>query len=84
MICSLLYDEDLGEYQKPNLTRVELHTCLWFVTVVDNNVGGDTETLLRRLNGTVMEYDPMFVVQILTPEEKANWFRQHRGFVAWH
>jgi hypothetical protein len=84
MIRSLLYlfdcyDEDSGEYQKPNLTRVELHTRLWFV----DNVGGDTE-LLRSLIGTVMEYDPMFVVQVLALEEKGNWFRQHRGFVAWH
>jgi hypothetical protein len=31
----------------------------------------------------VMEYDPMFVVQILTPEEKGNWFRQHCGLVVW-
>ena len=70
------YDEDSGEYRKPNLTRVELHTRLWFVNVVDS-AGGDTESL-SSLIGTVMEYDPMFVV------EKGNWFRQHRGFVAWH
>eukprot|EP00978_Attheya_sp_CCMP212_P026950 scaffold89639_cov48-Attheya_sp.AAC.2 len=76
------YDEDSGEYRKPNLTRVELHTRLWFVNVVDN-LGGDTESL-RSLIGTVIEYDPMFVIQILTPEEKRNWFRQHRDFVAWH
>eukprot|EP00978_Attheya_sp_CCMP212_P046710 scaffold406479_cov86-Attheya_sp.AAC.1 len=76
------YDEDSGEYRKPNLTQVELHTCLWFVNIVDS-VGGDMESL-RSLIGTVMEYDPMFVVQILNPEEKENWFRQHRGFVAWH
>ena len=87
MVRSLLYlfdcyDEDSGEYREPNLARVDLHTCLWFVNVVDN-VGGDTESL-QSLIGTVMEYDPLFVVQILTPEEKGNWFRQHRGFVAWH
>ena len=75
------YDEDSGEYRKPNLTRVELHTRLWFVNIVDS-VGGDTESL-QSLIGTVMEYDPMFVVQILTPEEKGNWFRQHRGLVVW-
>eukprot|EP00978_Attheya_sp_CCMP212_P022413 scaffold66908_cov47-Attheya_sp.AAC.1 len=87
MVRSLLYlfdcyDEDSGEYRKPNLTRLELHTHLWFVNIVDS-VGGDTESL-RSLIGTVMEYDPMFVVQILTPEEKRNWFRQHRGVVTWH
>eukprot|EP00978_Attheya_sp_CCMP212_P002784 scaffold5682_cov52-Attheya_sp.AAC.2 len=31
----------------------------------------------------MMEYDPMFVAQILTPGKKGNWFRQHHGFVAW-
>eukprot|EP00978_Attheya_sp_CCMP212_P043848 scaffold293206_cov61-Attheya_sp.AAC.6 len=56
------YDEDSGEYRKPNLAWVELHTPLWFVNVVDN-VGGDMESL-RSLIGTVMEYDPMFVAQI--------------------
>eukprot|EP00978_Attheya_sp_CCMP212_P004191 scaffold9100_cov64-Attheya_sp.AAC.1 len=75
MIYSLLYffdcyDKDSGEYQNPNLTQVELHSRLWFVNVVDN-VGGDTESL-RSLIGTVMEYDPMFVVQVLTQEEKGN------------
>eukprot|EP00978_Attheya_sp_CCMP212_P019383 scaffold54306_cov38-Attheya_sp.AAC.3 len=87
MVCNLLYlfdcyDEDSGEYRKPNLTWVELHTCLWFVNVVDN-IRRDIE-LLRSLIRTVMEYDPMFVAQILTLEEKGNWFCQHRGFVAWH
>ena len=75
------YDEDSGEYRKPNLTRVELHTRLWFVNVVDS-AGGDTESLIS-LIGMVMEYDPMFVAQILTPEKKGNWFRHHRGMIVW-
>jgi hypothetical protein len=86
MIHNLLYlfdfcDEDSGECRKPNLTRVELHTHLWFVNIVDS-IGGDTESL-RSLIGTVMEYDPMFVAQILTPEGKGNGFHHHGGLVVW-
>eukprot|EP00978_Attheya_sp_CCMP212_P007152 scaffold16647_cov41-Attheya_sp.AAC.1 len=89
MIHSLLYymcdcyDEDSGEHWKPNLTHVELHTRLWFVNCVDN-LGGDKESLsLASLVGTVMEYNPVFIFQVLTPEKKGNWFHQHCDFVAW-
>jgi hypothetical protein len=36
---------------------------------VDNDLGGEKE-LLRSLIRTVMEYDPMFVFQILTLKER--------------
>eukprot|EP00978_Attheya_sp_CCMP212_P037454 scaffold176631_cov50-Attheya_sp.AAC.1 len=81
MICGLLYlfdcyDEDLGEYRKPNLTHVELHTGLWFVNCVDN-LGGDKESLSSLVGTVRMECNPMFVFQgkFVPP---APWF------CSWH
>eukprot|EP00978_Attheya_sp_CCMP212_P036753 scaffold168975_cov32-Attheya_sp.AAC.2 len=62
------YDEDSGEYQKPNLSHVELDTQLKLVNCVDN-LGGNKESLASLVR-MVMEYDLMFIFQILTLEEK--------------
>ena len=84
IISSLIfYCEETGEYRVQNVAWVELHTHLWVVNCA-GNPEGEKESLKHLIAGMVMEFDLMFVVQVLNNEEKKKWIHPHRGFVAWH